>query len=206
VLELGLEAYPRFAEIIVYPGDFIVQREMVDDDGVVHEWTESLAGEAWEGGPVVLSWDAAGASAPEQPSFNVVIHEFAHKLDMSNGAMDGVPRLSRKLHAGLTASQFAATLDAAYDDFCARLDALEESFPAHLDPDSAAGDALYASLPLDAYAATDTSEFFSVASECFFAEPQRLHDSYAALYALLSAYYLQDPLARLNKASSRVLA
>lgn len=197
VLELGLAAYPRFAEIIVYPGDFMVQREVVDDAGVVHEWSESLAGEAWEGGPIVLSWDAASGLGETMGSFNVVIHEFAHKLDMTNGAMDGVPGFSRALHPRLEPRRWAAQLDEAYQDFCTRLDALEASFPADFDPDSDEGLARYEALPLDPYAATDVAEFFSVASESFFTEPHRLRSCYGALYALFADYYRQDPAARL---------
>ena len=196
VLELGLAAYPRFSEIIVYPGDFVVEREVEDEAGVVHEWSESLAGEAWEGGPIILSWDAASGADDGARAFNVVVHEFAHKLDMTNGAMDGVPRFSRALHAGLDARAWAARITADFEDFRARVDALEASFPRHLDPESEQAAALYDTLPFDAYAATDVAEFFSVASETFFTDPRRFSASYAALYRLFVAYFRQDPQAR----------
>ena len=57
-----------------------MRRRDIDASGVVHEWDDALAGEAMPGGPVVLSWDSA-AHAREM---NIVIHEFAHKLDMRN--------------------------------------------------------------------------------------------------------------------------
>ncbi|HWV90319.1 MAG TPA: M90 family metallopeptidase [Burkholderiales bacterium] len=81
VLELGLDWYAGFTGIVVYPGDFRVRRSEIDEHGVVHEWDDELAGEAMPGGPVVLSWDAAA----NDPQMNVVIHEFAHKLDMLSG-------------------------------------------------------------------------------------------------------------------------
>ena len=59
VLELGLDWYAGLTGIVVYPGDFRVRRTETDEDGVVHEWDDELAGEAMPGGPVVLSWDAA---------------------------------------------------------------------------------------------------------------------------------------------------
>ena len=93
VLAIGLDWYSEWKGIIVYPGDFHVKREEVDEDGVVHEWEDTLAGESWPGGPVVLSWDAV----ENEPDVNVVIHEFAHKLDMLNGDADGVP----PLHEGM---------------------------------------------------------------------------------------------------------
>ena len=199
VLELGLAAYPAFSEVIVYPGDFIVEREIVDEDGVVHAWTEAIAGESWDGGPIVLAWDAASgerqgkAKRPAPTPFNVVIHEFAHKLDMRNGAVDGVPRFDRNVHPNLSERAWRDVLHASFDDFVARVDAAEASIPRHIDPESARADRHYATLPLDAYAATDEGEFFSVATETFFIAPQRLFDAYPQLYRLFTEYFRQDP-------------
>jgi MtfA peptidase len=197
ILELGLAAYPSFEEIIVYPDDFIVDREIVDEDGVVHAWSEPVAGEAWESGPVVLAWDATERSAKgKRPSpfvFNVVIHEFAHKLDMSNGAVDGMPAFSRSLHPGLDPSRWRDVLAETFDDFVARVDAVERAIPRHVDPESARADRFYAALPIDAYAATDEGEFFSVSSEAFFVAPALLQAAYPAWTALLAAYYRQAP-------------
>lgn len=208
VLELGIEAYPAFVEIIVYPSDFIVDREIVDENGVVHAWTGAIAGESWEGGPIVLAWNAIsdecagerGGSAhrPTPFAFNVVIHEFAHKLDMSNGAVDGMPVFSRALHSTLHSTlreaHWQAVLQASLEDFAARVDAAEASIPSHVDPESARADRYFAALPFDAYAATDEGEFFSVTSEAFFVTPERLVTAYPEWYALLAAYYRQDPL------------
>ena len=104
ILELGLDWYAGLTGIVVYPGDFRVRRKEVDEDGVVHEWDDELAGEAMPGGPVVLSWDAL----PTIRAMNVVIHEFAHKLDMLNGAADGVP----PLHAGMSRKAWLAAFHA----------------------------------------------------------------------------------------------
>ncbi len=198
VLELGLDAYPAFSEIIVYPDDFIVEREMVDDDGVVHEWSEPIAGESWQGGPVVLALKAmqriGKGDRPSPFAFNVVIHEFAHKLDMANGAVDGMPAFVRHLHPALKSAHWVDVLQQSLDDFRDRLDAVEASIPRHVDPESARADRFYASLPLDAYAAEDEGEFFSVTSEAFFVAPARLQAAYPDWYDLLAGYYRQDPL------------
>src|SRR3954469_21753094 len=89
ILELGVDWYSGWTGIVVYPGDFRVRRTEMDEHGVIHEWDDELAGEAMPGGPVVLSWDAAAEvpGSPDSrtlghPAMNVVIHEFAHKLDM----------------------------------------------------------------------------------------------------------------------------
>src|SRR3954462_7334697 len=78
VLELGLDWYAGWTGVVIHAGDFRVRRSELDEHGVLHEWDDELAGEAMPGGPVVLSWDAAA----HDPSMNVVLHEFAHKLDM----------------------------------------------------------------------------------------------------------------------------
>jgi len=92
VLELGLDCYDGWVGIVVHPSDFHVQRRQTGEDGVVHEWDDELAGESWPGGPVVLSWEALDDSGSvAEGGANVVIHEFAHKLDMMSGEADGVP-------------------------------------------------------------------------------------------------------------------
>ena len=93
----------------------MIPRSEVDENGVIHEYDDEVLGEAWEGGPVLLSW-FDGDDAPA--GINVVIHEFAHKLDMGNGAVDGYPQLP----ADMPAAAWAAAFQPAYDDFCRRVD------------------------------------------------------------------------------------
>jgi hypothetical protein len=166
ILELGLDWYAGWHGIVVYPGDFRVRRREMDEDGVVHEWDDDLAGEAMPGGPVVISWDAAA----HDPYMNVVIHEFAHKLDMANGPADGRP----PLHPGMDARAWAAAFDEAYQGFC---DALERRRDTWLDP----------------YAAEHPSEFFAVISEAFFEDPAETKRRYPAVYEQLKLFYRQDP-------------
>jgi MtfA peptidase len=167
ILELGLDWYAGFTGIVVYPGDFRVRRSEIDEDGVLHEWDDELAGEAMPGGPVVLSWDAAA----NDPEMNVVIHEFAHKLDMLSGAADGMP----PLHPGMDRSAWQAAFVAAYEGFC---DALERGKDTWLDP----------------YAAEHPSEFFAVISEAFFEQPAETRRRYPDVYDQLRLFYRQDPL------------
>jgi hypothetical protein len=188
-LGLGLGGYRDFIEIVVYPAAFRVRRRRTDEAGVVHESDEWLAGEAMEGGPVVLSWEDAAPEAIAD-GVNVVVHEFVHKLDLLDGEADGIPPLP----AGRRAA-WCAALDAAYDDFCARLDAVERSLPRHIDPESEAADPWYARLPLDPYAATDPAEFFAVCGEAFFLAPHRLRETWPAWHAQLVAFFrLESPL------------
>ena len=169
ILELGLDWYAGWTGIVVYPGDFRVRREWTDDAGVVHERDDELSGEAMPGGPVVLSWDAAA----HDPHINVVIHEFAHKLDMLNGEADGVP----PLHAGMDRRAWVAAFDEAYDGFC---DAVDRGRDTWLDP----------------YAAEHPSEFFAVVSEAFFEDGRETRRRYPELYEQLKRFYRQDPAGR----------
>lgn len=166
ILELGLDWYRGWTGIVVYPGDFRVQRTEMDEHGVVHEWDDELAGEAMPGGPVVISWDAAA----NDPHINVVIHEFAHKLDMLNGHADGLP----PLHPGMDVRAWSAAFKEAYEGFC---DALERGKDTWLDP----------------YAAEHPAEFFAVISEAFFEKPRETQRRYPAVYEQLKLFYRQDP-------------
>lgn len=175
VLELGLDWYQGWVGIVVHPADFHVQRSEIDDDGVVHEWDDELAGESWQRGPVVLSWQALDeAGSVHQGGANVVIHEFAHKLDMADGDADGVPPLAS---AGMR-DQWRTTLVRELERFRVQVDAGAQTF-------------------LDPYAAEHESEFFAVASEAFFESPNALRTGYPELYALFRGFYRQDPAARL---------
>lgn len=174
ILNLGLDGYAGFAAVIVYPDEFVVpNREVVDEDGVVHVGDDLLTGEAWEQGPVILSWPDVEASGRGE-GYNVVAHEFAHKLDMLDGEASGVP----PLHAGMSEAAWRAAFDSAFADLSASLDRGEEPW-------------------IDPYAAEDPSEFFAVTAELFFDVPEELADEYPELYAQLAAFFKQDPAARL---------
>lgn len=189
VLELGIEWYDGWREIIVYPGQFAPEREIVDEAGVVHLVNEPMAGEAWLGGPVILSYeDVAMASDHEArvAGYNVVIHEFAHKLDMRNGEPNGCP----PLHPGMKLAAWRQAFSEAYADFCRRVDQADAR------AERGDGSAL-AALPIDPYASESPGEFFAVVSEAFFETPEWLQPEYPAVYTQLRDFYRQDPLGRL---------
>jgi len=195
VLELGLDWYRGWNSIVVYPGEFIVPRRLTDDAGVVHEYEEPISGEAWEGGPLLLSWaDAQASGSDSGAAYAVVIHEFAHKLDLLDGDVDGMPPFAARLHSGLDPRRWQAALDDAYGRFVAELELVEAELPAHIDPESAEADAYYSHLPLDAYAAQEPGEFFAVSAEAFFVAPAGLQRAFPEWYALLAAFFRQDPL------------
>jgi hypothetical protein len=173
VLRFGLAPYRGFVGIVVHPDEVVAPREVMDDDGIVHAYDEVLSGEAMAGGPVMLSWtDVAESGESADWGYNVVIHEFAHVLDMGDGEPDGVPPLP----SAAEREAWIAVIDPAFERFCATVDAGHDTL-------------------LDPYGATGIDEFFAVASETFFVRPKELRAEHPDLYGLLARYFQQDPAA-----------
>lgn len=193
VLHLDPRLYEGWTEIIVYPAGFLIPRTEVDDAGVVHEYIEEASGEAWEGGPIVLSWEDARPMG--QPGVNVVIHEFVHKLDLHSGDAQGIPSLAA--HPELSVALWTRVLHESWQHFEQALTQAEDAIPHNVDPESDEAAHWFQHLPLDPYAATDTAEFFAVSAEAFFIDPRGLAHWYPQWYGLLSTYFRQDPLTRL---------
>jgi len=176
ILNLDLSDYAGFHEIIVYPGSFVVAHEVVDEIGVAHMEHRALEGEAWGEGPVILGWaDARPEAHAHRKGSNVILHEFAHKLDMNNGAANGMP----PLHAGMDRPAWTAAFSTAYDHLQARLRHHRHT-------------------AIDPYAAENPAEFFAVVTEAFFEAPRALWRAYPDVYDQLRRYYRQDPLVRLT--------
>jgi Mlc titration factor MtfA (ptsG expression regulator) len=199
VLNLTLDLYDDMAGIIVYPSAFVVPQREVDEAGVVHEWREPLAGEAVEaGGAVILSWEDAECVEAFTAGQNLVIHEFAHKIDMGRGTANGCPPFLSAYHHDADVNLWQQSFSTGYAHFINRVYALDAQLPEDFDMnkagDAAHYDALIAALPMDPYAATHPAEFFAVASEAFFVRPQPLAADYPEIYRLLAEYYRQEPL------------
>jgi Mlc titration factor MtfA (ptsG expression regulator) len=178
ILNLGLDYYRGWVEIIVYPDEFVAEREFVDEAGVTHTFEEPMTGESWERGPVILSWADANEGG-RAGGYNVVIHEFAHKLDMLNGEPNGFP----PLHGNMSRAGWSVVFTRAYEDFCAKVD----------------DDLL---VDIDDYAAESPAEFFAVMSEVFFESPRLLMSLYPEVYTQLEQFYRQDPASRDTEAAS----
>lgn len=170
VLHLGLHWYDDFRGIVVHPGAMLARRQWHDEDGVVHEGTEELSGEAMPGGPVTLSW-ADVTEASIESGYNVVIHEFVHKLDMRDGAADGCP----PLHSRALRQRWPAVMQTAFDAF---VEALEKA-------ERFGGEPPW----LDAYAATAPAEFFAVSCEAYFVNRARFGQEFAELQALFDDFF-----------------
>ncbi|MFT4249630.1 MAG: zinc-dependent peptidase [Pseudomonas sp.] len=170
LLEFGRAGWRGWSQLIVYPDAFRVQRSHVDAAGVLHQWEDELIGEAWEQGPLIVSWaDVRADIADPHAGYNVVIHEMAHKLDALDGVLDGTPLLPRAWQR-----EWAGDFQRSYDEFCARVDAGRAT-------------------AIDAYAAEAPEEFFAVASEYHFSAPRRLRQALPAVAAHLERFYGPSP-------------
>lgn len=173
VLNLGLDFYDGWSEVVVYPDTFMAPHQAIDGAGVVHESKRPLEGEAWSQGPVILSWSdvLADSRHGKQPQgSNVVLHEFAHKLDFLNGAANGMPPLPADIKREDWIRDFTHAYEALYER-------VRRNRRTVINP----------------YAADSPGEFFAVVTEVFFEDADRLYKRFPRVYAELSRYYRQDP-------------
>ncbi len=166
---LGVEDYyfEGVTSILVFPNSF--QRRHRS------QWLENEvtnAGEAWQYGPIILSWADCQAGSPlRSHGRNVIIHEFAHHLDSIDGEMGGSIQMPNSESERQWHQVAAAELKELRDDVHAGRRTV-----------------------LDAYGATNEAEFFAVLSEAFFEMPDQLQQTHQELYRLLTIYYQTDPL------------
>jgi hypothetical protein len=172
VLHLGLDWYDDFVGIVVHADEVVARRSTMDETGVMHDWEEVIAGEAMDRGPVMLSWsDVAGAADRAHEGYNVVIHEFVHKIDMRDGAPDGCPPLP----STSARKAWLQVMESEYDAFREKVIVAERfgGEPTWLDP----------------YGAEAIDEFFAVASEAYFVAPARFRTEHAALAQLFDGFF-----------------
>lgn len=164
--------FPDFTSIIMYPDTYVAQQRSHDGVTEVHE-TSKRAGESWVRGPIVLSWsDVLRGSKDAKDGHNVVIHEFAHKLDEQTGDMNGLPLLRESSHYHewnkILSEEYAALQQRASD---------------------------HKNKVMDAYGTVSPAEFFAVATESFFEKPRQMKKRLPDLYAQLNNFYKTDPAA-----------
>ncbi|MEM8745511.1 MAG: M90 family metallopeptidase [Actinomycetota bacterium] len=175
LLGLEIDEYPDITSVIVHRSTVRLRGAHRSAAGTWSDRPQYVIGQAHPKGPVVLSWsavrrDASGRHHRRHGGQNVVYHEFAHRLDMLDGATDGTPPLG----GGEAADEWAEVFQAAFE----RVRASESV--------------------LRPYAATNPAEFFAVATEAFFDDPAPLRLHEPAVYAQLRAFYGQDPADRLG--------
>ncbi len=169
------EYFDRVQSILVYPGPYVARDRTDAPGGVVLEGTSEREGEAWYRGPVILSWpDALAGARGESHGHNLILHEFAHQLDMQCGAAnDGVPCLQ----SGADVRRWQEVMSREYRRLSRDCDRGRLTL-------------------LDCYGTTDEAEFFAVATECFFERPAAMRQKHSSLYEILSSFYRQNPAER----------
>jgi Mlc titration factor MtfA (ptsG expression regulator) len=177
ILNISHDFYGNVETILVYPEDVVLPERPIGFFETVTSPLEPIGpitGQAFEQGPLILVWDAVLQSIEEAGSgYNVVYHEFAHKLDMQDGIADGTPPLSNKIKY----QDWAKTFSREYSKLL---------------KDVAKGKRTF----LDEYGATDETEFFAVATEHFFDQPVQMAKAVPDLYRILKDFYKQDPARR----------
>ena len=169
ILNLDIGYFDDWVEVILYPGAFRVHHEQMDAIGLVHNEASVLTGESWLRGPVILSWDDVERDTyHSQAGHNVVVHEFAHKLDGLNGVTNGLPPLRR----WMSRKRWAEDMSAAYDALCLQVTSGKASV-------------------INPYAATSPAEFFAVVSEYFFTAPDILKNCCPGVHRQLAMFYRQ---------------
>jgi Mlc titration factor MtfA (ptsG expression regulator) len=170
LLEFGTEGLHGWSQLLVYPDAFRVNRTHVDAAGVLHEWDDELIGEAWESGPVILSWaDVQADFESPREGFCVAVHEMAHKLDALDGVLDGTPPLPRAWQR-----KWANDFQRAYDTFAGLVDRNRRT-------------------QIDPYAAEAPEEFFAVCTEYHFSAPDLLRASLPTVAEHLRTLYGPSP-------------
>jgi len=175
ILGLDFDWYRAVQAIVVHPSEIISRDPQPGPvEGTMEDGPFTLLGLAdHRSGPVLIAWDTAKANA-RHPGWgnDVVLHEFAHKLDMLDDVVNGTPPLHRPEDGP------------RWHQVCTREFELLRNG---------------AGWPLRDYGAKDPGEFFAVSTEAFFNLPLQLEEAKPALYEVLRDFYLQDPAARVRR-------
>jgi Mlc titration factor MtfA (ptsG expression regulator) len=170
VLGLDIDQFRRVQTILVYPAGYMAPHQEVIGENAVLEAETPLLGQAHYRGPVILAWDKVVDEGRNPGGDNLVFHEFAHQLDMLNGSLDGTPPLRNKKQA----RDWRRVMTAEFRHLCVESSRGRRTL-------------------LDPYGATNESEFFAVATECFFSRPVALKEIHPRLYEVFADYYCQNP-------------
>lgn len=162
--------FPGFKTILLYPASYVAVESDYDGD-IASTQISTRAGESWQRGPIVLSWaDVLHGGDNHFDGSNVVLHEFAHKLDEETGSCNGLP----VLHAAVQRRAWADVLGREFSRLKKQVRRCQRSV-------------------IDDYGATNPAEFFAVVTETFFEKPALLYKRHPELYAVFRDFYQLDP-------------
>lgn len=154
--------YFNLKRVILLPGAF--------NDGFATQQPDSVMQGIVGTGPMkdkmVLSKPALHYGfSNDRDKRNVGIHEFAHLIDMADGDGDGFPERLKEYAFSIPWFELARK----------KINAIEKK-----------------RTNIHSYGATNSIEFFAVATEYFFERPKMLQSKHPELYESLKAFYHQD--------------
>lgn len=171
LLNRETEVFPKLSHVLVYPSAFVVPRQRIEGGGIVTHTNQTLSGESWSDGRVILAWDQiVNNPHNEEMGQDVVIHEFAHQLDSEDGSTNGAPVLP----STVAYRQWSQVMEREFLGLQSAIDQQEEGV-------------------IDPYGASNPAEFFAVATEAFFKKSQALAYCHPELFELLRNYFRVDP-------------
>lgn len=187
--DLALRWYDGFVGIVLHAGEVRARRSSQDETGVVHSWQETLTGETLEGGPLMLAWsDVAAAGAMARESYNVVIHEFIHVMDLQDGLADGCPPMPADMRR-----MWLAALQSEYEAFCEQCALWERFGSMNSKAPPRPGDPTYRPALqkplLDSYGTSSIDEFFAVAAEAYFVRRTEFAQMHPQLLAQFDLFF-----------------
>lgn len=176
LIGLGFDQPPfdRLISVIIRPETYVMKSTRTIGAGMNIITNEARIGEAWKHGPVVLSWQDIQQQCRDEPDGrNVILHEFAHLLDMANGEIDGIPPMENQ-------QQFKNWLEVTQSEYQQLVHDTERGHETLI----------------DGYGATSPVEFFAVATETFFEMPSEMQQIHPRLYSGFCSFYRQNPARR----------
>lgn len=171
IMNIQEDVFPGLSNIFLMEDTFIEKDNPINPVTGVPMAMPKL-GEAWKGGPIVLSWKAIYSGLKQnQNKANVVFHEFAHNLDQQDGNFDGTPPLGK----GGNYQRWSVVMSKEFFE-------LKRILKTHHRSD------------IDSYGATNEAEFFAVLTEYFLSCPRQLQRKHPGIYEAFNQYFKLDPI------------
>ena len=163
--------WDQISEVLIYPTTFNEQYEI---GRVGDRDVLGMVGRGAMNRMMILSKpELLQGFRAAQDRKNVGIHEFTHLFDKSDGTVDGVPSV------GLPRSVVTPWLKVIHQEM---------------------GNIRAGHSDINPYGLKNEAEFFAVASEYFFENPDKMKRKHPELYAMLERVFHQDPQRRVKKA------
>ncbi len=162
--------WDQVREVLIYPTTFNEQYEI--ERGAARNVLGMVGRESMNRMMILSKPELLQGFRAAQDRKNVGIHEFTHLLDKSDGAVDGIPSV------GLPRSVVTPWLKLIHQE-------MANIRAGHSD--------------INPYGLKNEAEFFAVASEYFFENPDKMKRKHHELHAMLEQIFNQNPQARFKK-------